>query len=273
MPHVSETHAQHDLFRVDCSAAGFVARADRDHAAAQIASCPDCTTVHDDLIAIARATAALPPAVAPRDFRLSPEQAAALRPVGWRRLVAAIGGSRPLMSRQLGIGLATIGLAGLLVSTLPGIQSQSGAAAPAGAPAARLGAAATEVAPASGAPVDITGEGGSAAPVQLGPVDQASAAASEAPPLPPRSSQDAIGVYGSSKGGPTAVPAAGGVAGGDTSASGTDRLVATAQVQSDDAAAASDQGRVLLLAGSLVLLAAGVALLLIRRLVRRPSWS
>ena len=120
MPHVSETHAQHDLLLVASLAAGDLAGADRDHAAAQIASCPDCATVHDDLIAIARATAALPPAVAPRDFRLSPEQAAALRPVGWRRLVAAIGGSRPLMSRQLGIGLATIGLAGLLSAHSPG---------------------------------------------------------------------------------------------------------------------------------------------------------
>jgi hypothetical protein len=270
MPHVSETHAQHDLLLVASLAAGDLAGADRDHAAAQIASCPDCTTVHDDLIAIARATAALPPAVAPRDFRLSPEQAAALRPVGWRRLVAAIGGSRPLMSRQLGIGLATIGLAGLLVSTLPGVQLGNGAAAP----AARVAAPMTEVAPPSGAPVDVTGEGGSAAPAQLGPVDQASAAASEAPPVPTRSSQDAVGVYGSSKGGPTAAPVAGGAAAGDNSTSGTDRQVATTpQLQSDDGAAASDRGRGLLVAGSLVLLAAGVALLLIRRLVRRPTWS
>jgi hypothetical protein len=274
MPHVSETHAQHDLLLVASLAAGDLAGADRDHAAAQIASCPDCATVHDDLIAIARATAVLPPVVAPRDFRLSPEQAAALRPVGWRRLVAAIGGSRPLMSRQLGIGLATIGLAGLLVSTLPGIQLGNRAAAPAGASAARVGAPVTEVGPASGAPVDVTGEGGSAAPAQLGPVDQASAAASEAPPVPTRSSQDAVGVYGSSKGGPTAAPAVGGAAAGDASTSGTDRQVATApQLESDDGTPASDQGRGLLLAGSLVLLAAGIALLLIRRLVRRPSWS
>jgi hypothetical protein len=276
MPHVSELHAQHDLLLVASLAAGDLAGADRDHAAAQIADCADCATVHADLIAIARATAALPPAVAPRDFRLSPEQAAALRPVGWRRLIAAVGGSRPLMSRQLGIGLATIGLAGLLVSTLPGIQLGGTAAAPAGAPAegsaARLGA---EAAPASGAPADVAGEGEpSAAPAQLGPVDQASAAASAAPPVPTRSSGDAVGVYGgSSEGGPTAAPA-GGVTSGDTSTSGTDRQVGTsAQLDSRDGTATSDQGRGLLVAGSLLLLAAGIALLLIRRLVRRPSWS
>ena len=122
MPPSSELHAQHDPLLVASLAAGDLAGADRDHAAALIDTCVDCAALHTDLVMIARATAALPSAVAPRDFRLTPEQAAALRPRGWRRLIAAIGESRPLMSRQLGIGLATIGLAGLLVSTLPGIQ-------------------------------------------------------------------------------------------------------------------------------------------------------
>lgn len=149
MPPVSELHIQHDPLLVASLAAGDLAGADRDQANAQIAACADCAELHADLIAIARATAALPPAVAPRDFTLSPQQAAALRPVGWRRLVAAIGGSRPLMSRQLGIGLATVGLAGLLVSTLPGIQVENRAAAPASGSAAQAAPAAAAAGSAS----------------------------------------------------------------------------------------------------------------------------
>src|SRR5712671_439525 len=148
MPHVSEPHAQHDPLLVASLAAGDLAGADRDHATALIADCAACADVHADLILIARATAALPPAVAPRDFTITPQQAAALRPVGWRRLVAAIGRSRPLMSRQLGLGLATIGLAGLLVSALPSMQLGANSAA---APAAR---------PAAGAAVDGSASGG-----------------------------------------------------------------------------------------------------------------
>ena len=51
---------------------------------------PTAPRLHDDLLAIARATAS-PPArrSGPRDFQLSPEQAARLRPRGWRRFVAA----------------------------------------------------------------------------------------------------------------------------------------------------------------------------------------
>src|SRR5712671_5023257 len=150
MPHVSEPHAQHDPLLVASLAAGDLAGADRDHAAALIADCAECAELHADLILIARATAALPPAVAPRDFTITPQQAAALRPVGWRRLVAAISRSRPLMSRQLGLGLATIGLAGLLVSALPSMQLGLGASS-AAAPAAR---------PAAGAAVDGSASGG-----------------------------------------------------------------------------------------------------------------
>ena len=85
MPHASEQHAQHDPLLVVSLAAGDLTGTDRDRAAALIAACADCALLHDDLLAIARATAALPTAVRPRDFQLTPEQAARLRP---RRLAA-----------------------------------------------------------------------------------------------------------------------------------------------------------------------------------------
>ena len=273
MPHVSELHAQHDLLLVASLAAGDLAGADRDLASAQIADCNDCAALHADLIDIARATAALPPAVAPRDFRLSPEQAAALRPLGWRRLVAAIGGSRPLMSRQLGIGLATIGLAGLLVSTLPGINLGGSAAAP---------PQRTSV----GAPVPTTND-------LAGQPDQSAGTTTEAASA--AAAQAAPAASGVSSGDSTTLapaPSSGGGRGSDygpiattptASGDGVFGVTSVGKTATDGPAAAdqnlverstaSDGGRRLLLAGSIVLLAAGIALLVIRRFARRPMWS
>ena len=286
MPHVSETHAQHDLLLVASLAAGDLAGADRDHAATQIASCPDCATVHDDLIAIARATAALPPAVAPRDFRLSPEQAAALRPVGWRRLVAAVGGSRPMMSRQLGIGLATIGLAGLLVSTLPSIQFGNAGAGTAAAPAQPAEQAAPAAAAAgsgssggetstdtnagSEAPaVGVTGDGASPVPALLGNLPSAAPSARSAGPVPGQSTTGGFGTYGGYKGAASTAPTTAGRNNYD--AAGPTANPEGVAVPQDSRLAAKEpaSGRDLILAGSLVLLWAGIALLVIRQLVRR----
>jgi hypothetical protein len=261
MPHVSEPHVQHDPLLVASLAAGDLAGADRDHAAAQIASCAECANLHADLIVIARATAALPPAVAPRDFTLSREQAAALRPVGWRRLVAAIGGSRPLMSRQFGIGLATIGLAGLLVSALPGIQLGTSAGAAPAAPMTETQQ--TAVGAAAGSGSDIAGEGASSAPVIAVQPDKAI----------PSSSYDSlngVGVYGTTTPAASAGVAAAQNGGG---ANPTDQsvrdLTSSEQRTFGEGSVESDGGRGVLLAGSLVLLWAGIALLIVRQLVRR----
>jgi len=131
------SHARHDPLVVAALAAGDLAGTDRDHATALIESCAECAALHDDLIAIARATASVPPPIAtrPRDFRLSPEQAARLRPAGWRRVIGAFASPRLAFSKPLGIGLTTIGLAGLLIGNIPlGFGSASSAAS---APASR----------------------------------------------------------------------------------------------------------------------------------------
>src|SRR5688500_1282429 len=135
MPNPSEQHGQHDPLLVVSLAAGDLTAADRDRAASQIASCADCALLHDDLLAIARATAVLPAAVRPRDFQLSPEQAARLRPGGWRRFVAAFATPSLAMTRQLGVGLTTLGLAGLLVSAIGSVDLGMGGGAAAPAPA------------------------------------------------------------------------------------------------------------------------------------------
>ena len=128
------SHERHDPMLVAALAAGDLAGTDRDQAVALTQSCASCASLHADLLAIARATAALPPPIAAphRDFRLSPEQAGRLRRTGWRRLVPSIP-LRTATTRRLGVGLATIGLAGLLIGNVPLNMGMSGAA-PAAAP-------------------------------------------------------------------------------------------------------------------------------------------
>jgi len=153
MPHVSDvrstSHDRHDPMLVAALAAGDLAGTDHDQAIALTRSCPECATLHDDLLALARATAAAPPPIAtrPRDFRLTPADAARLRPSGWRRLVAAASSSRTIFSRPLGAGLATLGLVGLLVGNVQ-LGSNSAGAAPRAATSG-AGAAAAAAAPSS----------------------------------------------------------------------------------------------------------------------------
>ncbi len=87
---------------------------------ATLAACPDCVALHADLIHLAAAIPLSPVPARPRAYTLDPADAARLRPAGWRRWLAAIGTSRDAVTRPLAVGLTTIGLAGLLVATVPG---------------------------------------------------------------------------------------------------------------------------------------------------------
>jgi hypothetical protein len=146
MPHVPDvratSHDRHDPMLVAALAADDLAGTDRDQAIDLTRTCADCATLHDDLLALARATASVPPPIAtrPRDFRLTPADAARLRPSGWRRLVAAASSSRVIFSRPLGAGLATLGLVGLLVGNVQLSMGSAGAAPQAAASAAAAAA-------------------------------------------------------------------------------------------------------------------------------------
>ncbi len=94
-----------------------------------VAACPECAALHRDLRAIAAALPELPVAVRRRDFRLTEDQAAALRPAGWRRFVAVLAGPRFSFAAPLGTGLATIGIAVLVVSGSLGLPFAAGGAA------------------------------------------------------------------------------------------------------------------------------------------------
>jgi hypothetical protein len=158
MPHVDELHTQHDPILMVSLASGDLAPADRDYATAQSlrTSCTECARLHDDVVAIARATKVLPPVARTRDFRITDEQAAKLRPGGLRGLLGRLA-TGPLLSRQLGAGLATLGIAGLLITAGPTLQL--GGFASSGAAASQPAAAA----PAPGSAFESFSAGGAAA--------------------------------------------------------------------------------------------------------------
>jgi hypothetical protein len=112
------------------------------------AACPDCLALHADLVLLAAALPASAIPARPRDFTLTADDAARLRPAGWRRWFAAIGTTRDAVSRPLAIGLTTLGLAGLLVATIPG---------------ALPGSSATSAGPADMTLAPLAGEGAPAA--------------------------------------------------------------------------------------------------------------
>jgi hypothetical protein len=189
MPADPRLHATHDAELVAAYAAGDATGADLAAAEDLVAGCAECATLHRDLRAIMAALPRVPAPARPRDFRLTPEQAVALRPrSGLRRLLVPLAGARFAFAGPAGAGLAALGLAGILLSGGLNVQppqtlttvdkSVTGAAPQAGAVA-------------SGVPgVD----GAASAPfLASGPNDQAapSAAASKAAALAPPASSSA----------------------------------------------------------------------------------
>jgi hypothetical protein len=179
MPHLPDlsSHAGHDPELVAAYAAGDATGDALDRATALVAGCAECGELHRDLRAIATATAVLPAPVRPRDFRLTPEQAASLRPAGLRGLLATLAGPRFGFAAPLGSAMATLGLVGILVA---------GGGLPLGAGGATSGDTAFMAAPAptAGPTVasDVAGGPGASVPALTVPQAAASAApATEAP--------------------------------------------------------------------------------------------
>ena len=159
------THAKHDRLLVANLLDRTPDPAERARAERQLAECTECARLHLDLVALSEATKALPVPTRPRDFTLSPAEADRLRVRGWRRLFALIGSGRDTFTRPLAIGLTTLGLAGLLVGTVPGVlfvgsatsgqqaaedAARNASGAGAAPEAIILGSAAPSAAPASG---------------------------------------------------------------------------------------------------------------------------
>ncbi len=157
MPHLPD-HATHDPELIAAYAAGDATGPALTDASELVAGCADCAALHRDLRAIAVALPALPAPVRPRDFRLTPEQAASLAPSGWRGVLAAFASPRFRLAAPLGTGLAAIGLAGLLLGTPGSVLPAGGAGSAAEAATGAAGAptvagdAAAGAGPAAAAP-------------------------------------------------------------------------------------------------------------------------
>ena len=150
MPHLPD-HVTHDPELIAAYAAGDAAGPALDQAADLVASCTECAELHRDLRAISTALPELPAPVRPRDFRLTPEQAASLRPAGWRGVLAAFAAPRFRLAAPLGTGLAAAGLAGLLLASPGGLLPRATGEAASGSAPSAAGAPAVQADQASGA--------------------------------------------------------------------------------------------------------------------------
>jgi hypothetical protein len=234
---VADRHTEHDLLLVAASAAGDLEGDDLALADALVGACGECATLAADLIAISRATAAMPEPSRPRDFFLRPADAERLRPHGLRRLVAAIAGPRTQLARPLAGGLMMLGIAGLLVASLPGL---GGSASPAAGDQLQYLASPSQGAEIAGEPRAVAG--------------------SSADPVP----SDAAFVDSRGSGGPGASvqPAAGGP-------------ISTPAIEPDRIKKARDEasGPSAMVIGSVALVAIGAVLLLTSLLLPRPRRS
>jgi len=275
-PHLPAAEAQDHAALIAALDAGDLAGAELTAAESLVASCGGCTALADDLVAIRGAMSALPTPARRRDYRLTAEDAARLRPSGWRRLLEWLAAPGSTV-RPLATGLATLGVIGLLLTSgAPGMLSGFGSAgaAPVAAPegpvedASAGGSGATELQRTYAPPAASGAPAGNFAP----PV--ATAAPAGDPGLSPTAAPAPM-----PEGTPTGDEA--GVAGEAASADPTvDRTVsagASDSAANGDAESAKAAGRdaastvPLPVLASLALLVAGLALLAGRQLARRRA--
>lgn len=171
MPTPTPDHAAHDRTLIAASATRDpgLSPAERAQADALRAGCPDCARLHDDLVALATALPATATPARPRDFVLTPADAARLRRGGLRGWLARIGTAQDVLTRPLAIGFTTLGLAGLLVATAPTLLPGAGGAS-GGASQPTGGEPSAAAAAASGAPSETQALAMSAPP-EASPVD------------------------------------------------------------------------------------------------------
>lgn len=150
-------HPHHDVLLIAGHAAGDLSDLDTAAAAALLSSCTECADLHRDLAAISAATRGLPrQAHAPRDFRITPEQATRLHRGSWLRSLLRPFASARSATRPIAAALTSAGVAGLLVATfVPALLGGAASAPTAGgafAPALTQGPVAAPAEPQAAAP-------------------------------------------------------------------------------------------------------------------------
>ena len=111
-------HATHDLSLIAALAARSPDLTEVQMATARdlLASCDGCTTLLADLVTLQTVLPTTSTPTRPRDFALTPADAARLRRDGWRRFLGLIGSTRDNVTRPLALGLTSLGVAGLLLA-------------------------------------------------------------------------------------------------------------------------------------------------------------
>jgi hypothetical protein len=251
-----DPHAAEHALVIAAFQAGDLAGADLVHAEDLLADCSDCASLLADLGTLRAAVRTMPVPPRQRDFRLTEEDVARLQPSGWRRVLAWLAAPRSSV-RPLATGLATLGLAGLLLTSVPGLQL--------------FGSATMQSAPA----YQVTMGPADAEMATAGPGEPATAGALAAPTQPAPSAMPAGGVpeapAAAASGEPEPSPA-GAVAGSDEGNLAGPRSATPdkASRNAADAALAGEQpGPSLPALASIVLLAAGLGLFAARWAARR----
>ncbi|HSS36548.1 MAG TPA: hypothetical protein VLR93_09745 [Patescibacteria group bacterium] len=265
MPYLPHTRSDHDETLIARLAVDDLASDDRDRlrATTQVAECPACAELLADLRTIATAVAALPEPRRTRDFRVTEADAARLRPTGWRGALARLGSPSFAFTRPLAAGLATLGIAGLLITTLPTGFGGSAASMPESAPIPAAGNAAGGTT--SGAQ-DSAGQA-SAAPAapafgQPAPTSRDTAAQ---PDLPPVAGGPSSGVGISQEGG--GISKGGASPGAVLGAAPNPTDGASGRVATTDSGPSGGPSPFAVV--SILLLLAGVALAVLRTVARR----
>jgi hypothetical protein len=113
MPKAAADHATHDEMLIARLYGDDVDDRERARALELVAGCDECSALYADLGAIAEATSALPAQPRPRDFALTEEDAARLRPRrrGRARFLGIIG------RRSFGGALVALGFSGLILTS------------------------------------------------------------------------------------------------------------------------------------------------------------
>lgn len=170
-PAAPEDHARHDPMWMAALATRDpdLSETERTRAESALRSCGPCAELFAELVAVSAAIPAAAIPARPRAFTLSAADAARLRPRGLRRWLAGIGSVRDGITLPLAMGLTTMGIAGLLVATVPAAFSGMGGAAAGPTVLSTVGAAlpAPEVAapaPAAGGSSPVPAASAAAAP-------------------------------------------------------------------------------------------------------------
>ena len=124
MAPVGADHQLHDRLLVSRFVAGGLDITETRSAQALVSSCPDCAALAADLRTLIHAMPSLPVARRPRDFRISPEQAAAIRGSFLERLLRrfAMPGTsvlQPLAGAAMALGLILVVIGAGIPGTTP----------------------------------------------------------------------------------------------------------------------------------------------------------